>query len=42
MYQRKGDNMKATEYFQKALKHPIHEVQRLAIAMPSKSLAQVA
>jgi hypothetical protein len=40
MCQREGDNMKATEYFQKALKHPIHEVQSLAIAQLSKSLAQ--
>jgi hypothetical protein len=32
MYQREGDNMKASECVQKALKHPIHEVQRLAIA----------
>lgn len=25
MYQREGDNMKAIEYFQKALSHSIHE-----------------
>ena len=40
MYQREGDNMKAIEYFQKALSHSIHEVQRLAIAQLSKTLSQ--
>jgi RNA polymerase sigma factor (sigma-70 family) len=40
MYQREGDNIKATEYFRKALQHPIPEIQRLAIAQLSKSLAQ--
>jgi len=40
MYKREGDNMKAIEYFQKAISHSIHEVQRLAIAQLSKTLAQ--
>jgi hypothetical protein len=40
MYKRECDNMKAIEYFQKALSHSIHEVQRLAIEQLSKTLAQ--
>lgn len=37
MYQREGDNVRAAEFFEKALKHSIHKVQRRAITQLSRS-----